>query len=314
MNDMNGQDRQLARRRFLKLLAGLIGAPGILPSVSLAKDRAPVMKAIPSTGEQLPVIGMGTSRTFDAAGDPQILAKLADVLATFFRHGGSLIDSSPMYGAAEQVLGTLLETVDQTNQLFAATKVWTDGKQSGQAQMENSRQLWGIERFDLMQIHNLRDWRVHYQTLAAMKAEERIRYIGITTSHGRFHEELQTILKKYPFDFVQFSYNIGNRDAEQALLPIASERGIAVIVNRPYGRGSLFRKTKGQALPDWAAEFDCASWGQFFLKYVASHPAVTCAIPATSKSHHMVDNMGAGFGRLPDPALRRRMEQHFDAL
>jgi aryl-alcohol dehydrogenase-like predicted oxidoreductase len=180
--------------------------------------------------------------------------------------------------------------------------------------MEQSRRLWGINRFDLIQIHNLRDWRVHYETLAMMKSEGKIRYVGITTSHGRDHEELKAVLKRHPFDFVQFSYNIGNRDAERELLPLATDRGIAVLVNRPYARGSLFRKTKGHPLPDWAADFNCGSWGQFFLKYVVSHPAVTCAIPATSKVHHMEDNMQAGFGRLPDRTQRQRMEAYFASL
>jgi diketogulonate reductase-like aldo/keto reductase len=212
------------------------------------------------------------------------------------------------------VLGELLQTVSSRNGLFAATKVWTDGRDSGIRQMEQSRRLWDIEWFDLIQIHNLRDWKVHYQTLQAMKAAGRIRYIGITTSHGRDHEELLSVLKNHPFDFVQFSYNIGNREVERALLPLAAERGIAVIINRPFARGSLFGATRGRPLPDWAADIDCASWGQFFLKYVVSHPAVTCAIPATSKVQHMLDNMGAGFGRLPDPATRRRMETYFKAL
>jgi len=282
--------------------------------MAFAAGATPISKAIPSTGERLPVIGMGTSRTFDAAHDPALLADLGAVLRAFFDHGGSLIDSSPMYGTSEQVIGQLYNDIGRPPALFAATKVWTDGRESGISQMERSRQLWGIGRFDLMQIHNLRDWRVHYETLEAMQAEGRIRYIGITTSHGRDHEELQSLLQRYRFDFVQFSYNIGNRDVERVLLPLAAERGIAVIVNRPFARGGLFTKTRGQALPDWAADFDCTSWGQFFLKYAVSHPAVTCAIPATSKVRHMIDNMGAGVGRLPDMATRQRMQAYFDAL
>jgi diketogulonate reductase-like aldo/keto reductase len=302
------------RRAFLGYSAALAAA-WLLPSPSRsAATRAAIEKTIPSNGERLPVIGMGTSRTFNAAGDTAAMAALSEVLAAFFVHGGSLIDSSPMYGSSEQVLGQLLPAIDRPRGLFAATKVWTDGRESGVRQMEQSRRLWGVERFDLMQIHNLRDWRVHYQTLREMKSEGRIRHIGITTSHGLDHAELRQVLQKHDFDFVQFSYNIGNREAERILLPLAADRGLAVIINRPFARGSLFSRVRGQAVPEWATEFDCASWGQFFLKYTVSHPAVTCAIPATSKVKHMVDNMGAGRGRLPDPAMRQRMEAFFEAL
>jgi len=311
---MNNLHYRKDRRDFMRLMTGLAGGALLYPGIALASAQMPIRKTIPASGERIPVIGMGTSRTFNATGDREVITRLGEVLETFFSHGGTVIDSSPMYGSSEKVLGELLQAVSSRNGLFSATKVWTDGRDSGIRQMEQSRRLWGIERFDLIQIHNLRDWKVHYQTLQAMKAEGRIRYIGITTSHGRDHEELLSTLKKHPFDFVQFSYNIGNREVERALLPLAAERGIAVIINRPFARGSLFGATRGQPLPDWAADIDCASWGQFFLKYVVSHPAVTCAIPATSKVHHMLDNMGAGFGRLPDPATRRRMETYFKAL
>jgi diketogulonate reductase-like aldo/keto reductase len=311
---MNDRDHQIKRRNFLKLVAGLAGGYCLHAGTVSAQDRAPIRKAIASSGEQIPVIGMGTSRTFEAAGDQAMIANLARVMQTFFAQGGTVIDSSPMYGSSEQVIGRLLQTVTPGSGLFAATKVWTDGRESGISQMEQSRRLWGIDRFDLIQIHNLRDWKVHYKTLMDMKAEGRIRYIGITTSHGRDHQELLSVLQKHPFDFVQFSYNIGNREVERALLPLAAERGIAVIVNRPFARGSLFGATRGKPLPEWAADFDCASWGQFFRKYAVSHPAVTCAIPATSKVHHMEDNMGAGFGRLPDAPMRKRMESYFESL
>lgn len=311
---MNKPDHPIERRGFLKLIAGLGAGCYLHPGYIFAQGRTPIRKAIRSGGEQIPVIGMGTSRTFNAAGDQAMITNLAAVMQTFFAQGGTLIDSSPMYGSSEQVLGQLLQTVTPTGGLFAATKVWTDGRESGINQMEQSRRLWSIDRFDLIQIHNLRDWKVHYETLKDMKSEGRIRYIGITTSHGRDHSELQSILKKHPFDFVQFSYNIGNREVERALLPLAADRGIAVIVNRPFARGSLFSATRGRPLPEWATEIDCASWGQFFLKYVVSHPAVTCAIPATSKVHHMEDNMAAGFGRLPDAPMRKQMEDYFSML
>ena len=252
--------------------------------------------------------------TFDVGDDAQARAALLPVLQAFFDQGGALIDSSPMYGSSEQVTGDLLRQIDNKDALFAATKVWTYGQQDGIEQMQRSMQRMGVEVFDLMQIHNLRDWQVHLETLRDWKRQGRVRYIGITTSHGRFHDELESILDIEPFDFVQFSYNIGNRTVEQRLLPLAAERGMATLINRPFQRGELFAKVKGKPLPDWAAEFDCASWAQFFLKFVVSHPAVTCAIPATSKLHHMRDNMAAGFGRLPDAALRNRMISHFEAL
>ncbi len=302
------------RRRFLKQSAGLTAAALSWPALLSASEQKLIKKTIPKTGERLPVIGMGTSRTFDVGNDQALRSQLAEVLQLFFDHGGAVIDSSPMYGNAEQVTGDLLKTINNKQTLFAATKVWTWGKEEGIKQMQQSSQRMGVKVFDLMQIHNLRDWQVHLETLKAWKAEGKVRYIGITTSHGRFHDELETVLEKEPFDFVQFSYNILNRTVEHRLLPIARERGIATLINRPFARGDLFRLVKGQALPDWASEADIKSWGQFFLKFVVSHPDVTCAIPATSKPRHMLDNMAAGYGRLPDAALRERMFAHISAL
>jgi len=304
----------ISRRRFLQATAAASALAPFASSCLAAAQSGPVKKKIPSSGEDLSVIGLGTSRTFDVNVDAAMQSPLLDVLRAFFDNGGQLIDSSPMYGSAEAVTGALLQAVDNKAPLFTATKVWTYGKTEGIEQMERSMQRLGVERIDLMQIHNLRDWQVQLETLQEWKARGRIRYIGITTSHGRYHDELETILQQQPLDFVQFSYNIGNRDAEQRLLPIAHERGIATLINRPYQRGSLFRKVKGQPLPDWASEFDCASWGQFFLKFIASHPDVTCIIPATSKLKHMVDNMAAGYGRLPDAQLRERMIKTIEAL
>jgi diketogulonate reductase-like aldo/keto reductase len=307
---MRGPDNHIARRTLLKMAAGLVGGYWISPNLSVAAERVQIKKPIPVSNELLPVIGMGTSRTFDLAGNSEMIANLGKVLEQFFNYGGSLIDSSPMYGSAEQVIGSLLEQA-KPKSLFAATKVWTDGKENGISQMALSARLWGIARFDLMQIHNLRDWRVHLETLKTMKAQGKLRYIGITTSHGRAHDELFEALAKHPFDFVQLTYNIANRAVEEKLLPIARDRGIAVIANRPFARGELFRRVKEKPLPEWVDEFDCNSWGQFFLKYIVSHPAVTCAIPATSKVSHMVDNMNAGLGKLPDGAMRRAMEKSF---
>ena len=305
---------RLSRRRFLQATATAATLAPFIGNRLAAAPASPIRKTIPSSGEKLAVIGVGTSRTFDIAPGEATQSQLLDVMRAFFDNGGQLIDSSPMYGNAEAVTGELLEALDNTAGLFTATKVWTYGKQEGIEQMQRSMQRLGVERIDLMQIHNLRDWQVQLETLREWKAEGRIRYIGITTSHGRYHSELESILQQQALDFVQFSYNIDNRSAEQRLLPIAHERGIATLINRPYQRGSLFRKVKGKPLPGWASEFDCASWGQFFLKFIASHPDVTCVIPATSKVKHMIDNMAAGYGRLPDPDLRRRMIEHLASL
>jgi diketogulonate reductase-like aldo/keto reductase len=219
-----------------------------------------------------------------------------------------------MYGSSQEVIGHALAQARNKSALFAATKVWILGKGFGIRQMEDAGRLWGVPRFDLMQVHNLLDWETHLETLKAWKAEGRVRYIGVTTSHGRRHDDMAQVMQSEPLDFVQFTYNILDREAEQRLLPLAAERGIAVIVNRPFQRGSLFGRVRGKPLPPWAAEFDCRNWAQYLLKFVVSHPAVTCAIPATSRVDHMVENMGAGLGRLPDAAMRRRMVAHFESL
>lgn len=304
--------KSMTRRHFIQTAGSL--AAGLFLSGGATARPDTIRKPIPVTGEQLPVIGLGTSRTFEAAGDPALLTQLQAVMQRFFELGGGMIDSSPMYGSAQQVIGRLLSEITGDKPLFAATKVWIDGREGGIRQMEASRQAWGIERFDLMQIHNLVDWETHLETLQEMKADGTIRYLGITTSHGRYHDALENILQRHPFDFVQLTYNLGNREAEARLLPIARERGIAVIANRPFQRGSLFRRVKGQTLPSWAAEFDCASWGQFFLKFAVSHPAITCAIPATSKVQHLQDNMLAGQGQLPNPGQRDRMINYIESL
>ena len=304
----------ITRRRFLQASAAVAALSPIAANSIAAAQPGPIKKSIPSSGEKLSVIGLGTSRTFNVDAGSAAKSPLLEVMRAFFDNGGQLIDSSPMYGSAEAVTGALLQAVDNKSGLFSATKVWTYGKREGIEQMQRSMQRLGVEQIDLMQIHNLRDWQVQLETLQQWKAQGRIRYIGITTSHGRYHDELETILQQQALDFVQFSYNIGNRDAEERLLPIAGERGIATLINRPYQRGSLFRQVKGRQLPGWAAEIDCASWGQFFLKFIASHPDVTCIIPATSKLKHMVDNMGAGYGRLPDAAMRQRMIEYMESL
>ena len=312
-----GKTENISRRQFISL-AATVGI-GMVLSKEIFATSAAIHKTILKTGEQLPVIGMGTSRTFDAGNDAELLLRLEEVTRTFFDMGGGIIDSSPMYGTSQKVIGQLLAKMNHgkmngKNNLFAATKVWVKGPQQGLEQMEQSLQQWGIKNFDLMQIHNLVDWQAHLETLQQMKTDGKIRYIGITTSHGRYHDQLKEILKKHDFDFVQLSYNIANRDAESPLLSIAQEKGIAVIVNRPYQRGNLFRKVRDRPLPPWAQEFDCNSWGQYFLKYVVSHPAVTCTIPATTKVKHMKDNMLAGRGRLPTAEQRLKMLKYFESL
>ena len=311
---MNILDKTMNRRTFMAAAGALAAGIAFGPQRVLAAGPAPIRKPIPSTGELLPAIGMGTSRTFDVWGQPETTRQLTEVLQVFFDNGGTLIDSSPMYGNAEAVVGDLVKRIGKKGDYFAATKVWTDGRQAGIEQMEQSMARMGVEVMDLMQIHNLRDWRTHLPVLRQRKQEGKIRYVGITTSHGRFHSALERIMADEPLDFVQFSYNIEDRTAEERLLPLAADRGIATLINRPYQRGSLFYRVKDTPLPEWSAGFDCESWGQFFLKFILSHPAVTCVIPATSKVHHMKDNMGAGFGRLPDPDMREKMVRYFQTL
>lgn len=304
-----------ARRRLLRWMAGVgtFATTRIMPARAQGAP-AVIKKRIPRSGERLPVIGMGTWITFDAGEDAGARARLRPVLQAFFDGGGSLIDSSPMYASSEEVLGALLPQVRRSQPLFAATKVWTPGRRMGVWQMNRSARLWGVARFDLMQVHNLLDWETHLETLTAWKAQGRIRHLGVTTSHGRRHETLEQVMRAQPLDFVQLTYNVADREAERRLLPLAAERGIAVIANRPFQGGALFDRVRDRPLPAWAAEIDCANWAQFFLKFIVSHPAVTCAIPATSKVAHMQENMGANIGRLPDTGMRARMAAHFDAL
>jgi diketogulonate reductase-like aldo/keto reductase len=311
---MNQSTNGFSRRRFLQSTGAASLFLTLAPVAKAAMQTESIRKSIPSSGEKLSVIGLGTSRTFNVDSSNAAQSPLVEVMQAFFDNGGQLIDSSPMYGSAEAVTGELLRNVSNKSGLFSATKVWTYGREEGIEQMQQSMRRLGVNQIDLMQIHNLRDWRTHIETLQEWKAQGKIRYLGITTSHGRYHGELETILQQQPLDFVQFSYNIENRTVEQRLLPLAQERGIATLINRPYQRGSLFRKVRGRPLPDWATEFDCASWGQFFLKFIASHPGVTCIIPATSKLKHMVDNMAAGYGRLPDESMRQRMIEYFESL
>ena len=268
-------------------------------------------RRLPRSGEALPVIGLGTWQTFDVGPSASERAPLEQVLEKFFAAGAKVIDSSPMYGRAEQVVGDLLRESASRAKAFLATKVWTTGKEPGIQQMNESFRKMGADRMDLMQVHNLQDWRTHLQTLRAWKAEGRVRYIGVTHYSRSAFDELEQILRKEQVDFVQLPYSIGFRDAEKRLLPAAQETGTAVLVMEPFEKGELFSRTRGKPLPDFAREFDCESWAQYFLKFILGHPAVTCPIPATANPRHVEDNLRAGSGRFPEePAVRKRMIEH----
>lgn len=303
----------LSRRSFMGLALSAAASCGARHA--LAAAPGPILtRSIPATGEALPVIGMGTWITFNVGADQKLRDQRVEVLRAFFERGGTVVDSSPMYGSSEEVIGYCLERLGRDRPLFSATKVWTWLTMMGEGQMAESRELWGVDRFDLMQVHNLLSWEGHLETLRAEKAAGRVRYIGITTSHGRRHEEFEAIMRAQELDFVQFTYNILDREAEARLLPLAQERGMAVLVNRPFRQGSLIDAVMRHPLPEWANEIACENWAQFLLKFVVSHPAVTCVIPATSRVDHMTENMGALYGPLPDAALRARMIRYVEEL
>jgi diketogulonate reductase-like aldo/keto reductase len=271
-------------------------------------------RPIPSTGEAMPVIGLGTWRAFDVGAEVTARQPLREVVRLLLDIGGRMIDSSPMYGRAEAVTGDLLTENGARPRAVLATKVWTTGRERGIEQMRRSAQLLRTEVIDLIQIHNLVDWRTHLASLRRMKEEGRVRYIGITHYTTGALPELARILDSEPgIDFVQLGYSLATRAAETELLPTAAARGVAVIVNQPLERGDLFGRVRGRALPDWAAEFDCASWAQLFLKYILAQPAVTCVIPATGNPEHMKEGLGAGFGRLPDMRQRQRIREFWGA-
>jgi diketogulonate reductase-like aldo/keto reductase len=272
-------------------------------------------RPIPKTNEPLPIVGIGTWQTFDVGGDRAELDQRKEVLRALFEAGGKVIDSSPMYGRAEAAVGTLLSEMKAHDKAFLATKVWTSGEKAGIAQMNASLAKLQAPAIDLMQIHNLVDWRTHLRTLRAWKEQKKFRYVGITHYTVPALDELATIIRAEPVDFVQFGYSINVRAAEARLLPLCAERGVAVIANQPFDSGSLFARVRGKSVPEWAtAELDCKSWGQFFLKFILGHPAVTCVIPGTAKPDHARDNVGAGFGRLPDAAQHKRMAEYWDSV
>ncbi|SHK28252.1 Aldo/keto reductase [Marinobacter antarcticus] len=304
---------QWTRRQFLAALAAT-GLSLRMPALMAATRKKVIARGIPSSGEQLPVIGMGTWRTFNVGGDQHLVSERTEVLKTFFELGGTLVDSSPMYGSADDVMGEALDSLNAPDRVFSANKIWTRDGSDTREQDRASRRKWGIDRFDLQQIHNLLAWEAHLQTLKQMKVDGSIRYLGITTSHGRRHRDLARIMEQEPLDFVQLTYNVLDREAEQYLLPLARERGIAVIANRPFQGGSLFRRYQSEPLPGWAEEAGCGNWAEFFLKFIVSHPAVTCAIPATTSVKHMEENMGALYGKLPDEQQRRQMADYVAKL
>jgi diketogulonate reductase-like aldo/keto reductase len=306
----------LSRRRFLKLCA-LHAAAAALPRwplFALPGRRDVLTKPIPATGQALPVIGMGTWRTFDVGNDRVLREKRVEVLKEFFNGGGGMIDSSPMYGSSEATIGYGLNRLGHPAALFSATKVWTTFAAHGVEQIRESHELWGLKRFDLFQVHNLRSWPEHLKTLLAMKREGKLKYVGVTTSHGRRHDELEQVMRAQPLDFVQLTYNMRDRAVEDRLLPLAQDRGIAVIANRPYDGGNLIDFVKERSFPSWAKDFGCRTWPEVVLKWVVSHPAVTCAIPATSRVDHMRENMAACEGPLPDAAERRRLLDYVTGL
>ncbi len=273
-----------------------------------------IPRPVPSTGEPLPVIGIGTWQTFDVGAAAAARAPLREVLQVFAEAGARVVDSSPMYGSSESVAGDLIAALGLRERLFIATKVWTSGRDEGLRQMEESFRRLKVQKMDLMQVHNLVDVSTQTKTLLEWKQRQRVRYIGITHYTSSAYAEVERWLRTKQYDFVQINYSLGERDAEKSILPLARDLGVAVIVNRPFAEGVLFRRVKGKSLPPWAAELGIASWAQFFLKWIVSHPAVTCAIPGTGKPEHMLDNLAAGRGRLPDEAQRRGMAQYFDSL
>ena len=289
------------------VLAGA-GAALAAPVLGSAAGGA-LSKPVPATGEFVPAVGLGSWITFNVGGDPLLRAECRDVVAAFFEAGGGMIDSSPMYGSSQEVIGDALAGLGRPPGLFSADKVWTRAA-DGPAQIAETARRWRVERFDLLQVHNLIDREANLDTLAAMKEAGALRYTGVTTSHGRRHGELEDVMRRRPPDFVQLTYNIVDREAERRLLPLARERGIAVICNRPFQRGRLPDRLAGRRMPGWAAEIGVSTWPQFLLKFILSHPAVTTAIPATRRVDHLIENKSAAFGPMPDAAMRRRMAAH----
>jgi diketogulonate reductase-like aldo/keto reductase len=308
--------RPMSRRRLLSSLALGAAVAMVAPrAASAAHASDPLLaKPIPSSGEALPLVGLGSWVTFNVGDDPVARDACAAVMRAFFAGGGRMIDSSPMYGSSQDAIGHGLAKLQMPPSLFSADKVWTGSGHRGPSQIEESRRRWGVARFDLLQVHNLLAWEEHLPTLFAMKAAGQVRYVGITTSEGRRHDELEAVMRKEPLDFVQVTYNLVDREVEERILPLAQDRGMAVIVNRPFRQGALIRAVEQRPLPGWAGEIGAQNWAQVLLKFIVSHPAVTCAIPATTRVDHVEENIGASYGRLPDEAMRARMISYVEGL
>jgi len=306
--------QDIDRRTALKLVAAAT-ASALAPSgLAAAEGHKMTTRRVPSSGEEIPVIGMGTSDTFDVGTDRAAQEPLRAVLRALVDGGGRVIDTSPMYGSAESVLGGLIDELHLGPKLWLATKVWTRGREAGARQIEESFARLRTKKLDLLQIHNLLDWREHVPTLRALQAEGRVRYSGITHYRADAHAELERVLGEQKFDWLQVNYSLAEREVEDRLLPFCRDRGIAVMANRPFADGALFARVRGRPLPGWAEEIGCRSWSQFFLRFVISHPAITCVIPATSKPQHMIDNAVAGQAPLPDERQRRRMAEYWQSL
>ena len=303
---------RMTRRTFLRTTAAATVAGAFLPTASWAAAASPATRAIPSSGEAMPLVGLGTWITFNVGNDPKLKDECTGVMAAFFEAGGRMIDSSPMYGSAQPVIGYGLRKLGQPKPLFSAEKVWTSG--DGPAQIEETRALWGVPRFDLLQVHNLVAWENQLPLLFEMKAAGKLRYVGITTSEGRRHDLFEQIMRDHALDFVQLTYNAVDREVEERLLPLAAECGVAVIVNMPFGGGGLLRRLRDKALPGWATEIGAASWAQILLKFILAQPAVTVAIPATSRVDHVRENLAAAAGPLPDADLRERIAAQVEDL
>ncbi|MDR5900246.1 aldo/keto reductase [Halomonas vilamensis] len=303
----------LSRRRLLQAMLSLAAATSI-PAIYGNDKQAPLTRPVPDTDLKLPLVGLGSWITFNVGNDPVLLKQCTAVMAAFFAMGGRMIDSSPMYGSSQATIGHGLETLDAFDQVYSTDKVWTSSHEEGPEQIEASRREWGVERFDLLQVHNLVAWEAHLETLFAMKEQGEIGQVGITTSHGRRHDKMERIMRDYPLDYVQLTYNIVDREAESRLLPLARERGIGVIANRPFQQKRLIRRLEGKPLPSWASEIEAGSWAQFILKFIISHPDISCAIPATTRPDHVRENMATARKPLPDAAMRRRMAEYVQNL
>jgi len=301
-----------ARRDFLRTGACALGAL-LMPQESSAAN-GPLARRIPKTGESIPAVGLGTWQVFDVASDAKEKAQARETLKAFVDLGGRVVDSSPMYGSSESVTGELAAALGVRPELFVATKVWTSGGQAGIRQMEDSMRKLRVERLDLMQVHNLVDAPTHLATLRDWKKTGRVRYLGVTHYHAGAHADLEKIIAPGDIDFVQVNYSLAEPEADRRLLAAAADSRTAVIVNRPFAEGAMFRRVRDKPLPAWAGEIGCASWAQFFLKWILGHPAVSCAIPGTRNPRHVADNLGAASGPLPDEATRRRMASHFNSL